>query len=139
MAEIVSDLCLIKMFWEGNTYVIKAEKPKYTDKQSIETTYACDSHDPQQVHFGKCEYSVDLSGVQSHRWLFTWLRERQRKGLFKNQPHLAIYRYEQGKAKLDSYFKGVFVEELSKETQDPFDVKLVCMSRVYRDSKNALI
>ena len=61
MATIVNDLCVIKVFWEGNTWTIKAEKAKWTDKQSIETTYASDSHDPAQVHFGKCEYSIDLN------------------------------------------------------------------------------
>lgn len=139
MAGIVNDLSVIKIFWEGNTYTIKAEKAKYTDKQSIETTYASDSHDPQQIHFGKCEYSIDLSGCQNYRTLFTWIRERQRSGYFKGQPHLAIYRYDNGKVVQDSYFKGVFVEEISKENQDPFDVKLVAMSRMYRDAKNKLI
>lgn len=139
MAAIVNDLCVIKVFWEGNTWTIKAEKAKWTDKQSIETTYASDSHDPAQVHFGKCEYSIDLSGVQSSKNLFTWIRERQRRGYFVTQPHLAIYRYDNGKIAQDSYFKGVFVEEISKENQDPFDVKLVAMARLYRDGKNNFI
>lgn len=139
MAEIVNDLSVIKIFWENKTYTIKAEKAKYTDKQSIETTYASDSHDPQQIHFGKCEYSIDLSGCQNNRTLFTWIRERQRSGYFQGQPHLAIYRYDNGTVVQDSYFKGVFVEEISKENQDPYDVKLVAMSRMYRDAKNKLI
>ena len=139
MASIVSDLCVIKMFWEGNTYTLKAEKVKWSDKQTIETTYASDSHDPQQVHFGKCEYSIDLTGCQSHRILFSWIRERQRRGYFKGQPHLSIYRYDNGKLVQDSYFKGVYIEEISKENQDPFDVKLVAMTRVYRNNKNNLI
>lgn len=139
MAAIVNDLTIIKIHWEGKTYQIKAEKVKDNDKQTIDTTYASDSHDPQQIHFGKCEYSIDLSGVQSHRWLFAWIRERQRTGYFKMQPHLAIYKYDNGSVKLDRYYRGVFVEEISEENKDPFDVKLVAMSRDYRDSKNKFI
>ena len=139
MASVVSDLTIVKIFWEGKTYPIKVEKVKDSDKQTIDTTYASDSNDPQQVHFGKCEYSIDLSGCQSHKTLFTWIRERQRSGYFKGQPHLAIYKYDNGKVVVDRYYKGVFVEEISKENQDPFDVKLVAMSRMYRDAKNKLI
>ena len=84
MVTVQSDLKIIKIFWEGKTYQIKAEKVKYSDKQSIETTYASDSHSPNTITFGKCEYSIDLSGCQSHRWLFTWIRERQQNGNFKN-------------------------------------------------------
>jgi hypothetical protein len=139
MASIVSDLCVIKMFWEGRTYTLKAEKVKWSDKQTIDTTYASDSHDPAQVHFGQCEYSIDLTGCQSHRTLFSWIRERQRRGYFTGQPNLSIYRYDNGKLVQDSYFKGVYIEEISKENQDPFDVKLVAMARVYRNNQNNLI
>jgi len=138
MAAIVNDLCIIKIFWEGNTYQVKAEKVKDTDKQSIETTYATDSHDPAQIHFGKCEYSIDLSGCQSHRWLFTWIRERQRIGKFVKQPELAVYRYDNGSVAVDRYYRGVFVEEISEENKDPFDVKLVAMTRVYRNAENKI-
>ena len=139
MAAIVNDLSIVKILWEGNTYQVKVEKVKDTDKQKIETTYASDSHDPQQVHFGQCEYSIDLSGCQSHRWLFTWLRERQRKGYFKSQPRIAIYRYDNSKVVIDRYYSGVFVEEISEENKDPYDVKLVAMARSYRNNSNKLI
>lgn len=139
MVTVKSDLEIIKVFWEGQTYQIKAEKIKYTDKQDIESTHACDSHDPNTITFGKCTYSIDLSGVQSHRWLFIWMRERQRTGNFKNYPQISTYKYEAGKVVNDCRFTGCFVEEMSGENNEPFDVKMVAMSRVYRDSQNRVM
>ena len=135
---IKNDLEVIKIAWEGNTYQIKAEKVKYTDKQDIETLYASDSHDANHVIFGKCEYSIDLSGVQSHRWLFNWIRERQKLGYFKSPPRVTTYYYANGKPKVHNLFQYVFVEEISGENQEPFDVKMVALKRVVRDSKNKL-
>ena len=140
MVTIRSDLTLIKLAWKGSTFIIKAEKVKDTTKQDIEKTYACDSHDPNYITFGKCEYSVDLSGVQSHRWVFERILETQEDGSFNgNYPRIAIYKYDaKGKASTDKYYIYCFVEEISGENQDPYDVKLVSMQRVLRNSKNEL-
>lgn len=134
---VKTDLTIIKIKWGEKVYVIKAEGVKDSDKQDIEKTYATDSHDPNYVTFGKCEFSIDLNGVQNFRWLFERIREVQTSGSFaKKYPALSTYKYNnQGKVVMDKYYADVFVEEISGENQDPFDVKLVPMRRVYRDSK----
>jgi len=139
MVAIKSDLTIIKVYWEGKTYQIKAENVKDTDKQDIEMTYASDSHDANWATFGKCEYSLELSGCQSHRWLFNWIRERQIKGYFKTYPRISTYRYDNSVVKLDKAYRFCFVEEISGEGQEPFDVKIVAMKRTYRDGNNHLI
>lgn len=137
MTEVGNDLEIIKIYWEGKTYQIKAEKVKDSDKQDIEKVYASDSHDANKILFGKCEYSIDLSGVQSHRWLFNWIRERQRNGYFKGYPSLSTYYYNtDGKAVVHNVYVGVFVEEISGENQDPFDVKMIALKRNIRNAKN---
>ncbi len=140
MVTIKTDLTLIKLAWRSKTYIIKAEKVKDTVKHDMEKTYACDSHDPNYLTFGKCEYSIDLSGVQSHRTLFEQIQEAQVDGSFNgNYPRIAVYKYDKtGKASTDKYYIYCFVEEISGENQDPYDVKLVSMRRVLRNSKNEL-
>lgn len=140
MVTIKSDLEIIKMYWNGKTYQIKAEEIKDTDKQDIEMTYASDSHDPNEVTFGKCEYSIDLSGVQSHRYLFLHIREKQKaRSDFASLPNLTTFKYAaDGKVVVDKVFRAVFVEEISGTNNEPFDVKLKAVTRVYRDAKNEL-
>ena len=142
MTTIRTDLTLIRMKWNKTTYTIKAEGVKYSDKQDIEKTYATDSHEPNYVTFGKAEYSIDLNGVQNYRWLFERIRERQTDGAFAGYyPAFMTYKYDDktGKPKMDTYFAQVFVEEISGENQDPFDVKLVPIQRYYRNSEGGFL
>ena len=137
MVTVESDLRILKLFWEGKTYQIKVGKAKLSDKQDIEKTYATDSHDPNKITFGKMEYSLDLSDCQSHRWIFVWIRERQRTGNFPNGfPNITTYKYDNGKLVTDYSLRGCFVEEISEEETGKYDVKLDVMSRAYRDSQN---
>ena len=140
MVTVGSDLRIVKLFWNKKTYQIKVEKAKLTDKQDMEKTYSTDSHKPNKITFGKKEYSLDLSGCQSHRWLFIWIRERQETGNFEKVgfPNITTYKYENGKLVTDYALKGCFVEEISEEETGKYDVKLEVMNRAYRDSKNKL-
>lgn len=140
MATVESDLRIVKMFWGGKTYQIKVGGAKLSDKQDIEKTYSTDSHQPNKITFGKCEYSLDLSDVQSHRYLFIWIRERQKTGNFANGfPNITTYKYNsKGQLTTDYSLKGCFVTEISEEDVGLFDVKLDVMNRAYRDSKNSV-
>lgn len=141
MTTVKTDLTLVQIKWgkdskkKDKVYTIKCESVKDTDKQDIEKVYACDSHEANYITFGKTEYSIDLSGVQSHRWLFQRMRERQTQGAFNyTYPTLVTFKYnEKGQPKIDNYYMHVFVEEMSGENQDPFDVKLIAMKRLYTD------
>lgn len=142
MTTIRTDLTIIKIKWYKSTYIIKAEGIKDSDKQDIEKTYATDSHEPNYVTFGKTEFSIDLNGVQSHRWLFEKIRETQTTGKFAGYyPSLSTFKYDDktGKPKTDKYYAQVFVEEISGENQDPFDVKLVPMQRYYRNKSGGYL
>lgn len=142
MTTIESDLRILKMFWMGKTYQIKVGGAKLNDKQDIEKTYATDSHKPNRITFGKMEYSLDLSDVQSHRWLFVNIRERQQTSNFKykdgvSYPNITTYKYNnKGQLVTDFAVKGCFVSELTEEDVGLFDVKMDVMNRAYRDSKN---
>lgn len=141
MVTVRTDLTIIKIKWNDNTYTIKAESVKDTDKQDIEKVYACDSHEANYVTFGKVEFSIDISGAQDRRWLFERMRERQTQGAFNyNYPILMTYKYDaKGKVIMDKYYSQVFCEEISGEGQDPFDVKLVAMKRSYRNSSGGYL
>jgi len=140
MAVVNTDLTIIKIFWESKTYTVRAEEVKTEDKQSVEKYKASDSHDPYAIAFGECEYSVDLSGVApEHKTLFTWIRERQRKGVFKGLPQVATYEYENGVLKTLEHYKNVYITDISRTKNEPFDVKMEALERVYRNAKNALI
>lgn len=140
MVTVKSDLTIVKLFWEGKTYKIKCEEVKYTDKADIEQTYACDDHEPNFISFGKHEYSIDLSGVQNYKKIFTWIYERQNEGYFKSYPAISTYRYDNNrKIVVDAAFSKCFIEEISGTNTEPFDVKLIAMHRAYRDSQNKLI
>lgn len=140
MVEIKNDLTTVMIYWEGSSYQIKVEDIDYTDKQDLETIYSSDSHEPNQIVFGKFEYSVDLSGCQTHRWLFNWIKERQKRGYFKGYPRLTTYRTGQdGKVYIDKQFTAVFVEEIKQKNQEGYDVKLIPLGTSYRNSKNQLI
>lgn len=140
MVTVGSDLKIVKLFWNKKTYQIKVEKAKLTDKQDIEKTYSTDSHKPNKITFGKMEFSLDLSGCQSHRSLFVQIRERQEKANFANVglPNITTYKYENGKLKTDYSLRGCFVEEISEEEAGKYDVKLDVMNRAYRDAKNKI-
>lgn len=144
MTTVESDLRIIKMFWMGQTYQIKVGGAKLNDKQDIEKTYATDSHKPNRISFGKMEFSLDLSDVQSHRWLFIWIRERQQISNFKykesvSYPNITAYKYNnKGKLVTDFSVKGCFVTEITEEDVGLFDVKLDVMNRAYRGSDNKL-
>ena len=137
MTTVRTYLTIIQIKWAGKKYNVKCESIKDTDKQDIEKVYASDSHQANYVTFGKTEYSIDLSGVQSYRWLFERMREVQNSGGFAYQfPQLVIFKYnDTGKVVVDKYYSEVFCEEISGENQDPFDVKLVAMKRAYTDNK----
>lgn len=135
-----NELTIIKMLWEGKTYQIYAESIDDDDKQDTEKVYTSDDADAKKVTFGKCEYTIDLKGVlPQHKQLFNWIRERQRKGVFTSLPRIAIYEYVDGKIKLMSLYNKVFVTDISRTNKETFDVKMEALTRVYRDSKNALI
>lgn len=139
MATVNIDLTIIKMFVDNKTYTIKAEEIKTEDKQSIEKYKASDSHDPYAISFGECEYSIDLSSVApEHKQFFTALRERQRKGA-NLLPYVATYEYVNGYLKLLEFYKKVYITDISRTKNEPFDVKMEALERVYRDAKNALI
>ena len=129
-------LTVVMIYWEGKSYQVKVGSVKDPDKQDIEAVYSTDSLDPNKFEFGQCEYSIDLGDVQSHHWLFDWIRERQRSGVFKGHPSLTIYKKVNGKNKADRVYKHVFVEEISPEDSGPFDVKLVAGERVIRNANN---
>lgn len=135
-----SDLTIIKIYWEGKTYQIYAEEVKEEDKQENEKYFTSDSHDAKYISFGKCEYSIDLSGIlPDHKKFFNWIRERQRSGVFKSMPTMATYEYVEGKVTKMSSYKQVYVEDISRTGSEPFDVKLGALQKVYRDAKNKLI
>lgn len=139
MVTVSNDLTVIKVYWENKGYQVKFEDVEYTDKQSIDTTFSSDSKEPNRVIFGKMEYSLDLSGGQSHRWLFEWIRERQKSGIFKNYPGVTTYKYVKGKSYPDKIFTKVFVEEIKQKNQEGYDVKLIPLATQYRDGDSRLL
>jgi hypothetical protein len=131
--ETQVNLVKVSINWEGKSYMVKVGSVKDPDKMSIDKVYATDDLEPNIVQFGQKEYSIDLGEVQSHRWLFEWIMERQFADNFKSYPGCIIYRKKKGKWLVDRAYKGVFVEEISPEDNGPFDVKLVPMNKVYKD------
>lgn len=140
MATINSDLTFIKIFLEGKTYSIKAEEIKTEDKQTVEKYEACDDHDPYAIAFGKCEYSIDLSGVApEHKRLFTWIREKQKSGYFpKGLPILQTFEYENQKFTQMESYKNVYITDITRTKNEPFDVKMEALNRVYRNDKGLI-
>lgn len=134
------ELTIVKLFWEGKTSQIYCDEVSDEDKQSTEKIYTSDSNDAKKVIFGKCEYSIDLKGVlPQHKKLFNWIRERQRKGVFKALPSIGIYEYVDGKVTQISGYQYVYVTDISRTKAEPFDVKLEALKKAYRNSKNELI
>ena len=137
---VVSELSIVKLLWEGKTYLIDCDEVKESDKQSSEKIFSCNSPDAKKISFGQCEYSIDLSGVfPEHKKLFNWIRERQRASNFQALPQLAIYGYDGGKVVLQSLYRQVYVEDNDRTNSKPFDVKLGALSRAYRNSQNQFI
>ena len=97
------------------------------------------------VAYGECEYSVDLSKVApEHKKLFNLIRYRQRQGKMtlngKNvgMPHLGTYEYVNGVLTHMEHYKGIIVTDISRTKNEPFDVKMEALERVYVNSKNQI-
>lgn len=141
MATINNDLTFIQIALEGKCHTIRAEEIKTEDKQSVEKYEACDSHDPYAISFGKCEYSIDLSGVApEHKRFFVWLRDKQRKGKFPTGlPVLQTIEYENGVLTQMEQYRNVYITDISRTKNEPFDVKMEALNRTYINAKGELV
>lgn len=140
MARVFADLTVIRIYWNGNTYTVRAEETKTTDKQKNEKLKASESHDPYAISFGESEYSIDLKGVDpAHKHLFMQLREQARLGKKKAIFKFATYEYVEGVLTPMEHYPESYVEEISRTDNKPFDVKIGSLSRLYRNASNKLI
>lgn len=140
MARVFADLTVIRIYWNGNTYTVRAEETKTTDKQKNEKYKASESHDPYAISFGESEYSIDVKNVDpAHKHLFIQLRELARQGKNKALFRYATYEYDQGVLTPMEHYDTCYVEEITRTDNKPFDVKIGALSRVYRNAQNKLI
>ena len=141
MAVINNDLTIIQIAFEGKCYTIRAEEIKTEDKQSVEKYESCDSHDPYAISFGKCEYSIDLSGVApEHKKFFMWIRNKQRTGKFpKGLPLIQTIEYENGFTVQMEQYRNVYITDISRTKNEPFDVKMEALNRTYINAKGEFV
>ena len=140
MAEVFTDLTVIRIYWRGNTYTIRAEEVKSDDKQKNQKYKATDSHDAYAVSFGECDYSIDLKGVQpANKELFLILRERARLGRSDALFTFATYEYVNGVLTPMENYPKADVVDISRKNNEPFDVKIESLKRQYRNAKNKII
>lgn len=140
MTRVFADLTVVRIYWNGNTYTVRAEETKTTDKQKNEKYKASESHDAYAISFGESEYSIDLKGVDpAHKALFIQLREQARGGRKKAIFKFATYEYVEGVLTPMEYFPEAYVEELTRTDNKPFDVKIGSLSRLYRNANNKII
>lgn len=111
---------------------IRCETVKPTHKQSAEKFTASESVDAYAVAFDGKENEIQLSGIDpNQRYIFNWIYSRQETNRqVKNMPSLTLYRYDDvtGKPVEDVKFNKVWIEELSKENNKPFDCKIGTLS-----------
>ena len=122
---IRKDLTVVKMCIESKWYEIRCEKPKVEVKQSVNERKACNSYYPYEVNPSEENVTVELPGVdQSQRNLFRTIMANQRNGKMKNIPNVVIYKYDNnGAVVLDYHLNGFYIESISQEGNEPFDVK----------------
>lgn len=122
---IRSDLNIVKLYVQKKWLEIRCEKPKIEAKQSINKRIACNSRYPYEVNPGDEEVTVEIPGVdQSQRWIFANIMARQRSGKMLHRPVIVIYKYDKnGKLVKDYHLQGFYIESLSQEGNEPFDVK----------------
>lgn len=113
---------------------IRTEKYKVTIKQETETYTACDRVNAYAVAFGEETYEMDLTGVDpAQKQFFLDLKNQQNriKGDLEGLPKIHTYTYDSlGEIIPEYIFTGVYIEEISNENNQPFDVKVVALSRV---------
>jgi len=140
MPTVFADLTVIRIYWRGSTYTIRAEEVKTDDKQKNEKYKATESHDPYAISFGECEYSIDVKGISPQfKHLFMSLREHTRVGNQKAFFKFATYEYIDGKLTPLEYYDTAYLEDLSRTNNEPFDAKIGSLSRLYRNAQNKLI
>lgn len=122
---IRSDLCKVMLYVQKTTKEITCGKPKVEVKQSINKRTACNSRNPYEINPGEQEVSIEIPDVsQAQRSIFSAIMKRQTTGKMLHAPSLAIYKYDsKGKIVLDYHLKGVWIESISQEGNEPFDVK----------------
>lgn len=111
---------------------IRAESVKITLKQDNETYTASQRKEPYAISFGGTEYSIDLSGVDPfQRYLFDHILEAfQNPNQIAQMPRIKTFVYNKdGKLEKDYEFRQVYIEEISKENAEPFDVKMGALMR----------
>lgn len=110
------------------------EKCKVTEKHDSEDLVASQQKEPYAKVVGKVTYEVQLTGVDPYeKPFFNRLLVNQDSQSLKNMqglPNFQNYYFDSNhKMKLDYNLQGFFIEEVSKENADPFDVKASCVKR----------
>ena len=120
-----NDLAVVKIRVQKKWYEVVCQKPKIERKQGTNQRYACNSRIPYETNPGDEEWSIELPEVaQSQRARFELIMDRQSSGKRLHDPELVVYKYTTaGKLVKDYHLKGVFIESISQEANDAFDVK----------------
>ena len=133
MPSIRTDLGIVKIYYQNKWYEILCGKPKITRKQDNNKRIACNSHTPYEINPGEEEIAVEIPEVaQHHLWIFEKIMDRQNSGKMAHTPVLVVYKYDnKGKIVKDYHLRGLFVEEISQEGNEPADIKGVAIDPVY--------
>jgi len=119
----------------GNYYQIPCEEPSWTDSQSSDEYVASEKLEPYAVGFGAHEYSVELKGIDpKYRYVFEYQMKAQdgmKKITFKRMMDVITYCYDDShKTQIDKHFSYCYIEEISKTSNEPFDVKIKALTTI---------
>ena len=114
------------------SYNMKCESIKVTIKQESEEYTATNNTQPYAIALGAESFEIELSGVDpEHRDYFNLIYANQKQSSeVITLPNLFTYGYSsQGEIHVLEKFGYCIVEEISKENNEPFDVKLKALRR----------
>lgn len=114
-------------------YNIRAESIKIDLKQDSETYSATNNVEPYAIAFGASSAEIQLSGVDPlHIDYFKDLYNKQKVTTnLSDLPKLSTFGYDStGQIYQTGHYRQIYIEEMSFENNEPFDVKMSALKRI---------